>query len=105
MVRAGLVQRVRDRSDRRVVKLAITSKGESTLKPAILAGLEFIQKVLSPLSHEERHTLVTLLETLKYEAFKYINLGETTQEMNRTKAWRQADLSKRLIQYTSSSTA
>ena len=104
MVKAGLIQRVRDKSDRRVVKLTITSKGENTLKPATLAGLEFIRKVLSPLSDEERYTLVTLLETLKYEAFKYINLGETTQEMSRTETWRQADLMKQLIQYTSSST-
>ena len=104
MVKAGLIKRVRDKSDRRVVQLTITSKGENTLKPATLAGLEFIQKVLSPLSDEDRHTLVTLLETLKYEAFKYINPGETTQEMRRTEAWRQADLMKRLIQYTSPST-
>ena len=104
MVKAGLIKRVRDRSDRRVVKLNITSKGENTLKPATLAGLEFIRKVLSPLSDEDRHTLVTLLETLKYEAFKYINPGETTEEMRRTEARRQDDLMKRLIQYTSSST-
>ena len=104
MVRAGLVQRVRDKSDRRVVQLTITSKGENTIKPATLAGLEFIRKVLSPLSDDEKHPLVTLLETLKYEAFKYINPRETTEETSRTEAWRQADLSKRLIQYTSSST-
>jgi DNA-binding MarR family transcriptional regulator len=104
MVKAGLIQRVRDKGDRRVVQLTITSKGENTLKPATLAGLEFIQKVLSPLSHEDRHTLVTLLEALKCEAFKYINPRETTQEMRRTEARRQADLMKRLIQYTASST-
>jgi len=103
MVRAGLIKRVRDKSDRRVVQLTITSKGESALRPATLAGLEFIQKVLSPLSYEDRHTLVALLDTLKYEASKYMNPGETTQEMMGSRAPRQADLMKRLVQYTSSS--
>jgi DNA-binding MarR family transcriptional regulator len=104
MVKAGLIKRVRDKSDRRVVQLSITSKGENTLKPATSAGLEFIQKVLSPLSREDRRTLVALLETLKYEAFKYVNPGETTEEMMGSRAPRQADLMKRLVQYTSSFT-
>jgi DNA-binding MarR family transcriptional regulator len=104
MVRAGLIKRVRDKSDRRVVQLSITGKGENALKPAILAGLEFVQKVLSPLSGEDRQTLVRLLETLKYEAFKYSNPGETAQETMPTRPDRQADLMKRLVQYTSSFT-
>jgi DNA-binding MarR family transcriptional regulator len=104
MVKAGLIKRVRDKSDRRVVRLTITSKGENTLRPATLAGLEFIQEVLSPLSREDRHILVTLLETLKYEACKYSNTGETTEEMIGTRAQSQADLMERLVQYITSST-
>jgi DNA-binding MarR family transcriptional regulator len=104
MVKAGLIKRVRDKSDRRVVQLTITSKGENALRPATLAGLGFIQKVLSPLSHEDRHTLVTLLETLKYEASKFVDLGEVTQKMRETQTQHQADLMKRLVQYTSSFT-
>jgi DNA-binding MarR family transcriptional regulator len=104
MVKTGLVKRVRDKNDRRVVQLSITSKGEDTLKPAISDGLEFIQKVLSPLSREDRNTLVALLETVKYEAFKYSNPRETTKEMMETQALGQADLMKRLAQYTSSFT-
>jgi DNA-binding MarR family transcriptional regulator len=105
MVGAGLIKRARDKSDRRVVRLTITSKGENTLKPATLAGLDFIQKVLSPLSAEDRHTLVTLLETVKYEACKYSNPGETTEEVPGTQAQHRADLAKRLAQYISSSAA
>jgi len=104
MVKAGLIKRVRDKSDRRVVRLTITSKGENALKPATSAGLEFIQKVLSPLSREDRHTLATLLEMLKYEAFKYSNPGGTTEEMRKTQTDPQAYLMKRLAQYISSST-
>jgi len=49
MVKIGLLRRVRDRRDRREVRVIITSKGEAILKPAILAGWEFIGKILSPL--------------------------------------------------------
>jgi DNA-binding MarR family transcriptional regulator len=104
MVRAGLVKRVRDNNDRRVVRLTITGKGENALKPAILTGVEFIRKILSPLSRADRHTLVTLLETVKYEAHKYANPGEAAQEMTGSQTRRQADLAERLTQYTSSST-
>jgi DNA-binding MarR family transcriptional regulator len=105
MVRAGLIKRARDKSDRRVARLTITDKGEQALKPAILAGVEFIRKILSPLSVEDRHTLVTLLETVKHEACKYSNPGETTEELLGTQAQHRADLAKRLAQYISSSTA
>lgn len=105
MVKAGLIKRVRDRSDRRVVRLTITSEGENALKPATLAGLEFIQRVLSPLSREDRHTLVTLLETIKGEALKCASPAEITRGMRKTQGDPQTDLLKRLAQYISSSTA
>ena len=104
MVKAGLVKRVRDRIDRREVRVIITSKGETALKPAILAGREFIGKILSPLSPEDRHILLSLLETMKYEAFRYLNPGADIGEMRRNEITGQANLVKRLIQYTSTST-
>jgi DNA-binding MarR family transcriptional regulator len=104
MVRAGLVKRIRDSNDRRVVRLTITGKGEDALKPAILVGSEFLQQVLSPLSREDRHALVTSLETVKYEAYKYANPAEAAQEITGSQTRRQADLAKRLTQFISSST-
>ena len=104
MVKIGLLRRVRDRRDRREVRVIITSKGEAILKPAILAGWEFIGKILSPLSHEDRHTLLSLLETLKYEAFKYLHPGADIEEMRRNEITGQANLVERLVQYTSLST-
>jgi len=76
MVKVGLVRRVRDRRDRRVVNVSITSKGENALKLATPAGWEFIQKIVSPLSSEDRHTFERLLETLRYETLNYLNHGE-----------------------------
>jgi DNA-binding MarR family transcriptional regulator len=103
MVKAGLVRRVRDRKDRREVRVIITSKGETALKPAILAGREFIGKILSPLSQEDRRILLGLLETMKYGAFKHLHPGADIEEMRRNEITGQANLVKRLIQYTSTS--
>ena len=68
MVKAGLVRRARDRKDRRAVNVFLTSKGENALKPAMPAGWEFIQKILSPLSYEDKHALANLLEKVKRES-------------------------------------
>jgi DNA-binding MarR family transcriptional regulator len=103
MVKAGLVRRVRDRKDRRTVIVTITSKAESALKPATLAGLEFIREVLSPLSSEDRRTFVNLHEMVKYKALEYLNPGADIEEMQRSEVTSQANLVERLVQYISSS--
>ena len=104
MVKAGLLRRVRDRRDRRAVFLIITSKGEKALKPATLAGWEFIQKILSPLSTEDRQALLSLLLTVQYEACKHLNPGEDTEEIRRNEDKCHDELTERLGQYTSLST-
>jgi len=60
-VRAGLLNRVRDEIDRRTVHVSITSKADEALKPAVLAGQEFIQETLSPLSHGDKQSLLRVL--------------------------------------------
>lgn len=104
MVKVGLLRRERARGDRREVRVFITNKGETAFKPAILAGWEFIGKILSPLSYEDMHTLLSLLETVKYRAFEYLNPGVDIEEMRRNEITGQANLVERLVQYTSSST-
>jgi DNA-binding MarR family transcriptional regulator len=104
MVKAGLVRRIRDKSDRRTVHVFSTSKGETALKPATLAGLEFIRKILSPLSSEDRRTFVSQLETLKYEISSYLNPGVDMEAMKRSEPGQQANLRKWLLQYALPST-
>jgi DNA-binding MarR family transcriptional regulator len=98
MVKAGLVRRKRDRRDRRVVSLIITSKAENALEPATRAGWEFIQKIMSPLSEEDRHTFARLLETLRYQTMNYLNPGENIEEMVRNDDKSHVNLRGRLIQ-------
>jgi len=104
MVKAGLVKRVRDRNDRRAVCLSITSKGNNALKPATLGGLEFIQKILSPLSSEDRRNFVSQLETLKYELLSYLNPGVDTEKVKRNEIEKKANLRKWLDLYALPST-
>ncbi|MGA2670647.1 MAG: MarR family transcriptional regulator [Dehalococcoidia bacterium] len=104
MVKAGLVTRKRDKVDRRVVYVFITSKGENALKPAIPAGVEFIQKILSPLSYEDKRTLASLLETVKFKALEYLNPGMDIVKITKNSVTNRPDLMKRVTQYISPST-
>jgi DNA-binding MarR family transcriptional regulator len=104
MVKAGLVKRARETGDRRAVRLSITSKGENALKPATLAGFEFIQEITSPLSKEDKRTFVSLHEMVKYKALEYLNPGVDIEEMRRNDITNRPDLMKRLSQYLSTST-
>ena len=104
MVKDGLLRRVRDRSDRRVVNVSITSKAENSLEPASRAGWEFIQKIMSPLSNEDKHAFIRLHDTLRYEIFRYLNPGANVDEMARDDDERHANLMERLVQYALPST-
>jgi len=73
MVKAGLVKRTRDKKDRRVVNVFLTSKGENTLEPAAPVGWELIQKILSPISDKDKKDLASQLEIIKCEALGYLN--------------------------------
>jgi DNA-binding MarR family transcriptional regulator len=99
MVKAGLLRRTRDRRDRRVVFLIITAKGEKILKPALVSGWEFVEKVLSPLSSGDRDDFLKLLLTVQYEACKQLKPGE-----NGAGGRCQDDLAKRLNEYALPST-
>jgi len=104
MVTADLLRRVRDRIDRRVVKVSITSKAENALKPASRAGWEFIQKITSSLAYEDKHAYIRVHEELRYEILKYLNPGVNVEEMVRNEDEQHANLMERLIQYALPST-
>jgi DNA-binding MarR family transcriptional regulator len=81
MVKAGLLRRVRDRSDRRVVNVFITSKAENALKPAQIATWEFMQQGMSPLSYKDKRTFASLLKMVNYKLLEYLNPGADVEGM------------------------
>jgi DNA-binding MarR family transcriptional regulator len=104
MVKAGLVKRVRSKSDRRVVHVTFTSKGENALKPSNRAIFEVVRKNLSSLSHKDRSTLLSLLGTLKYEILECLNPGMDVEEVKRDESKQVANAKKWLLRYALPST-
>ena len=98
MVKVGLVTRKRDRGDRRVVYVTATSKGENAFKLATPPAFEFIREMLSPLSYEDKLTLLSLFETVKNKILSYVNPGVDIAEISKGSAINQADLFERMIQ-------
>ena len=100
MVKAGLVRRVRDRVDRRVVYVVLTSKAENILELSSPGLWEFIKEILSPLSYEDRRTFVSLFEMINRKALEYLNPGKDIEEIIKDRAERHAELMKRVPAYT-----
>jgi len=97
MVKAGLVRRTRDRKDRRVVTVSLTSKGEAAVEPAIPAGWEFIHQILSPLSQNDQRSFASMLETVKCELTGYLNPETDKAEIIKTSFTNRPDLYKRML--------
>lgn len=97
MVKAGLVKRKRDRQDRRVVTVFLTSKGENTIEPAFPIGWEFIHHILSALSYEDQRILADLLEQVKCELTAYDNPEMDKAEILKNSFTNDPNLYKRMV--------
>jgi MarR family 2-MHQ and catechol resistance regulon transcriptional repressor len=97
MVKAGLVRRTRDRKDRRVVTVSMTSKGKAAVEPAVIEGWEFIHQILSPLSDNDQSALASMLETVKCELDGYLNPDMDKEEIIKSSFTNQPDLYKRMV--------
>ena len=65
LVRGGLVERVRDENDRRVVWLEMTGKGLELVRDLEKRRRGEMQRITSPLSTDELEALVRILARLK----------------------------------------
>jgi DNA-binding MarR family transcriptional regulator len=99
MVKGGLVTRKRDRIDRRVVYVSMTSKGKAALKPVDVAILEVVLKALSSLSYEDQNTLFNLLGTVKYALMKCLNPGVDIKEVKKQELEQAAGLKKWMTEH------
>jgi DNA-binding MarR family transcriptional regulator len=103
MVKAGLVTRKRDRKDRRTVFVSMTSKAEKAYVPATAAGWGLTQEILSPLSDEDKRTLIRILEALRDKAYDYLEPGEVVEEVRRSET-NIDDFLKQAVKHKSPST-
>lgn len=104
MVKGGLVRRKRDRKDRRIVAVSLTSKGEAAVEPAIPAGWEFIHQILLPLSNDELSALTSMLETVKCELIAYLNPEMDKAQIAGKSLTADPDLYKRMVKNILAST-
>jgi len=102
MVKAGLVKRTRDRKDRRTVFVTMTSKAEEAYVPATAAGWGLIQEILSPLSDEDKRTLIRLLETLRDKTYDYLEPGGVVEEVRVNGTKKMAQFMEQAAKYKSS---
>ena len=101
MVKAGLVKRTRDLTDRRAVRLVITSKGEKALELATPGVWRTIQEISSPLSGEDTRTLIRLLETLRDKALEHLYPGKDARAIVTYETDEVSHLLKRVDRYIS----
>ena len=73
MVKAGLVRKTKDKRDRRVVRVTLTSRGANAIEMAIPAQWNLTQKILSRLSGKDKRVVASVLETVKCECLGYLN--------------------------------
>lgn len=62
--RAGYVERLREKSDRRVVRLSILPKGEKLLKTVVDNRADSLGKLLESFEYDELMNTISFLETL-----------------------------------------
>lgn len=95
MVRAGLLRRVRGKTDRRIVNVFLTSKAERILDPANVAVWDFMEQGISRLSVEDKHTFASLFELVNYKLLEYLNPGADVEAMIKDDRREHAFMAKR----------
>jgi MarR family 2-MHQ and catechol resistance regulon transcriptional repressor len=64
LVRDGLVERLPDAVDRRVIRVQLTKLGAETVQATRAPHLEFLANIMSPLNADEMRQLIELLDKL-----------------------------------------
>jgi DNA-binding MarR family transcriptional regulator len=103
MVKAGLVRRARDKSDRRVVYVSKTAKAESRFTPATAASFEHVQKILSGMPYKDRLSLFNLLGEVKYATLSCLDPGVDIEQIKKNELKQVANLKEWLKKYGPSS--
>ncbi len=66
----GLIERVPDENDRRVLRIVLTAEGKKLIKESHKTVTESMNQLLSPLSHKELEELSKSIEVIKNSVLK-----------------------------------
>jgi diphthamide synthase (EF-2-diphthine--ammonia ligase) len=81
----------------------MTSQAEKAYVLASVAGWGLIQEILSPLSDEDKRTLIRLLEMLRDKTYDYLGSGGVVEEVKRNETENMAKFMEQAVKYNSSS--
>lgn len=95
--KVGLVRRARDKGDRGAVLVSKTSKAESLFRPATVASFASVLNILPPMPYENRHALLNLLRTVKYETLKCLDPETDIEKVKKHESKQAAFIKKKWI--------
>ena len=81
MSRKGFVERKRDLTDRRAVRLIITRKGEGVLDKAREPIVKELMEIMSCLSESETRILTELIKKVRDKTFEYRHVKEKVKDI------------------------
>jgi len=70
LVNDGLLERVIDENDRRVLRIVLTAEGKNLLKKSNITVKEAMNKLFTPLSHDELEELGKSIDIIKNTVLK-----------------------------------
>jgi DNA-binding MarR family transcriptional regulator len=70
LVNDGLLERVPDENDRRVLRIALTDEGKDLIKNSNITVKEAMNQLFSPLTHDELEELCKSIEIIKNTVLK-----------------------------------
>jgi DNA-binding MarR family transcriptional regulator len=97
MEKSRLVKKVRDKQDRRFVRIAMTKKGKNKLEKAIESGQAIIEKLASSFSEEELQTFASLIEKLLKQTYEVLVPRKVVKRVNTRNPRRVQDNKKTYV--------
>lgn len=94
MEKSGLTKKVRDKKDRRFVRLVMTKRGENKLEKTIASGQEIIEKLAAPFSEQELKAYVSFAEKLLDQTYEVLVPRKVAQRLQKN-AIRRAQSGKK----------
>lgn len=66
MERNGLIERVRDTTDRRVIRLRVLAKGNRVIDEVLDARRSYLESIFADLSYEEKERIIQVLDQINH---------------------------------------
>lgn len=97
MEKNGLVKKVRDKQDRRFVRIVMTKKGTNKLEKTIESGHVIIEKLAASFSEEELKTFASLIQKLLEQTYEVLVPQKVTKKLKTMNDGRASSNKKKFV--------